>query len=151
MEKFFVWFFIQTIQQICKFLGWIFHQTFKSVRASTSSKNLLILGPGETLKPWVRYRELFDYSQTANKKEAINLAHGDAKNGDFWLGKYVTFRNSKARSTTDLWIPNQFLHQHVLIVGATGAGKTELLLKSAESLMQKGNLVCVDAAGFECH
>ncbi len=148
MEKFFAWFLIQTLQQTCKFLGWIFHQTFKSVRAGTSSKNLLILGPGETLKPWVRYRELFDYSQIANSKEIINLAHGDGKNGDFWLGKYVGFRNSKARLTTDIWIPNQFLHQHVLIVGATGAGKTELLLKSAESLMQKGNLVCVDAAGF---
>ena len=148
MEKILVWFFTYTIQKILSLIWWIFHQTFKSVRASTSSKNLLILGSGETLKPWVRYRELYDYSQTANSKEVINLAHGDAKNGDFWLGKYVTFSNSKARLTTDVWIPSQFLHQHVLIVGPPGAGKTELLLKSAQNLMQKGNLVCVDAAGF---
>lgn len=148
MEKFFAWFLVHTIQQIWNFFWWIVHQTFKSVRASASSKNLLILGPGETLKPWVRYRELYDYSQTANSKEVKNLAHGDGKNGDFWLGKYVTFSRSQARLTTDVWIPSQFLHQHVLIVGATGSGKTELLLKSAENLMQKGNLVCVDAAGF---
>lgn len=129
-------------------LGWSFHQGFKSVGAAANSKDILILGPGESLKPAVRYREFFDYSQTANSKLVQNLAQGDGKNGDFWLGNYVTFRRSKARLTTGVWIPREFLHQHVLIVGATGSGKTELLLKSAQNLMHKGNFVCVDAAGF---
>lgn len=135
-------------RQIFKMFGWIFHESFKSVGAAANSKALLIIGPGESLKPSVRYQELFDYSQTASSKEVKNLAHGDGKNGDFWLGNYVNFRRGQARLTTDLWIPNESLHQHVLIAGATGSGKTELLLKSAGNLMSKGNLVCVDAAGF---
>jgi len=98
MEQILFWLFKYTIELYVKFLcylakkvlslgGWIFHQCFKSAGRSISSKNLLILGPGESLKPGVIYQELYDYSQTANSKEVINLAHGDGKNGDFWLGK----------------------------------------------------------------
>ena len=127
---------------------WTFHQVFKSLGASVNSKNLLILGPGDSLKPSVKYKELFDYSQTASKKEVCTLFTGNPKNGDFWLGRYVNFRSGNPSLSTDIWLPSEFLHQHILIVGATGSGKTELLLKSAQNLMLKGNLVCVDAAGF---
>ena len=127
---------------------WTFHQLFKIIGASINSKNLLILGPGESLKPSIRYKELFDYSQTASKQEICTLFTGNLKNGDFWLGRYVKLCGSKASLSADIWLPNEFLHQHILIVGATGSGKTELLLKSAQNLMLKGNLVCVDAAGF---
>lgn len=140
--------YFQILGWIVRGLCWTFHQAFKSVGASVNSKNLLILGPGESLKPGGRYQELFDYSQTASRQEVSNFAIGDAKNGDFWLGRYVSFRGSKAFVSADIWLPNEFLHQHVLIIGATGSGKTELLLKSAQNLMLKGNLVCVDAAGF---
>ncbi|BAY99814.1 hypothetical protein NIES37_37970 [Tolypothrix tenuis PCC 7101] len=133
---------------IVKLTGWTFYQAFKAVGTSVNSKNVLILGPGDLLKPSVKYQELFDYSQTASKQEVCNFFTGNLKNGDFWLGRYVSFRNSKASISADIWLPNEFLHQHVLIVGATGSGKTELLLKSAQNLMLKGNLVCVDAAGF---
>ena len=129
-------------------VGWIFHESFKSIGAAANRKNILIIGPGESLKPSVSYRELFDYSQTATANEVNSLAVCSAKNGDFCLGRYVTFRNSKAVVKSDVWIPSESLHQHVLIAGATGSGKTELLLKSAGNLMFKGNLVCVDAAGF---
>jgi Type IV secretory system Conjugative DNA transfer len=129
-------------------LGWSLHQGFKSIGAAVNSKDVLILGPGESLKPSVKHQELFDYSQTASIKEVSSFAKGDCNNGDFWLGRSVKMRRSKATVEESVWIPNHFLHEHVLIVGATGAGKTELLLKSAENLMHKGNLVCVDAAGF---
>jgi len=166
MEQFIFWLFqfivqiywrtICFIAQLCfkgiwilvRAFGWSFHQGFKSIGSAVNSKNVLVLGPGESLKPGVRYREFFDYSQTAHGQEVGDLAQGSGQNGDFWLGNYITFKGSKALPKTDMWIPNSFLHQHVLIVGATGAGKTELLLKSAQNLMRVGNLVCVDAAGF---
>jgi type IV secretion system protein VirD4 len=140
--------FIKIMEVCFRGLGWFFHQGFKSVGASVNSKDVLILSPGESLKPSVRYRELFDYSQTANTNELGCLTTGNGRNGDFWLGKYVNLRRNQGTVGADVWISNQFLPQHVLIVGATGSGKTELLLKSAENLMNKGNLVCVDAAGF---
>lgn len=135
-------------KMVARGFGWVFHQGFKSFGSSVSSKNVLILGPGDSLKPGVRYQELFDYSQTASQNEVVCLTRGSYKMGDFWLGKYLTFQGNKAKVITNVWLPNEFLHQHVLVVGPTGAGKTELLLKSAENLMFKGNLVCVDAAGF---
>ncbi len=159
MEQFLFWLFTFIFQiywnMLCgiakffvKLFGWTFHQGFKLFGAAANSKTVLILGPGESLKPSVKYQELFDYSQTASWQEASSLGTGNGKNGDFWLGRQVNFRSSKASIGADMWIPNEFLHQHVLIVGATGAGKTDLLLKSAQNLMLKGNLVCVDAAGF---
>ncbi|GAA6621437.1 hypothetical protein [Scytonema sp. NUACC26] len=135
------------LKTLCFVINILF-QVFKFVSTSVNSKNILILSPKESLKPGVGYQELFDYSQTASKQEVSHFVTGDEKNGDVWLGRYLTFRSSKALISADIWLPNEFLHQHVLIVGAPGSGKTEFLLKSAQNLMLKGNLVCVDAAGF---
>jgi type IV secretory pathway TraG/TraD family ATPase VirD4 len=136
----------RTIGHIVKGAGWTGHQGFKFL--ARGRKNVLVLGPGENLKPGVSYRGLYDYSQTASKQEVAALAVGDPQQGDFWLGRYVGLHGNKAQIYSDLWLPNDFLHQHILIVGATGSGKTELLLKSAGNLMQQGNLVLVDVAGF---
>jgi type III secretory pathway component EscS len=135
-----------TIGSVFKGSGWIFNQGFKFT--ARGRKGLLILGPGENLKPGVSYRGLYDYSQTASKQEIAALAVGDPQKGDFWLGRYLGLQGSKAKTYSDIWLPNGFLHEHLLIVGATGSGKTELLLKSAGNLMRQGNLVLVDAAGF---
>jgi type IV secretory pathway TraG/TraD family ATPase VirD4 len=135
-----------TIGSVFKGTGWIFNQGFKFT--ARGRKGLLILGPGENLKPGVSYRGLYDYSQTASKQEVGALAVGDPQKGDFWLGRYIGLEGSKAKTYSDIWLPNNFLHEHLLIVGATGSGKTELLLKSAGNLMRQGNLVLVDAAGF---
>jgi energy-coupling factor transporter ATP-binding protein EcfA2 len=135
-----------TIGSVFKGTGWIFNQGFKFT--ARGRKGLLILGPSENLKPGVSYRGLYDYSQTASKQEVAALAVGDPQKGDFWLGRYIGLEGSKAKTYSDIWLPNNFLHEHLLIVGATGSGKTELLLKSAGNLMRQGNLVLVDAAGF---
>jgi type IV secretory pathway TraG/TraD family ATPase VirD4 len=135
------------IFRLCKalFLG-LFFGGFRAL----SSRDLLILGPGESLKPSVRYQELFDYSQTANRREVAALKRNhDVQTAGLWLGRQVLFRGSSvSASNQDVWLPSSFLHQHVLIVGPTGSGKTEMLMKSANRLMSAGNLVCVDAAGF---
>jgi type III secretory pathway component EscS len=135
-----------TLGYVFKGATWTGNQGFKSL--ARGRKDTLVLGPGENLKPGVSYKGLYDYSQTANKQEAANLAVGDPQKGDFWLGRYIGLRNNKAKIHGDVWLSNSFLHQHLLVVGATGAGKTELLLKSAGNLMRQGNLVLVDAAGF---
>lgn len=136
------------LKYTAKGLGWTLNQGFKGGNRLLFGKKLLILGPGESLKPGVSYNELYDYSQTANKQEASNLALGNANNGDFWLGNYVEISNNSCNRRLDVWLPHDYLHQHLLIVGATGAGKTEFLLKSAENLMNISNLIVVDAAGF---
>jgi type IV secretion system protein VirD4 len=142
------WLAVQLLGLVFKGLGWVTGESLKFVGTSINRKNIVILGPGEVLKPLIQYRELFDYSQTAYPKEISSLANSNHSNGDFWLGRTVRWKGNKANLGNDVWIPNSFLHQHVLIVGPTGSGKTELLLKSAENLMQNGNLICVDAAGF---
>ncbi|MDZ4784767.1 MAG: type IV secretory system conjugative DNA transfer family protein [bacterium] len=161
MEKFFLrsvqiilhgflkvsWITIQFLFSIIfNFLGGltIFFFGFSKIR----STNIQILGPGEMLKPNSRFNELFDYSQTATKKEMGGLtATGNVQNGCFWVGKYVGLRGNRASAINDVWISNHFLTQHVLIVGPPGSGKTELLLRSAQSLISSGNLIWIDAAG----
>jgi energy-coupling factor transporter ATP-binding protein EcfA2 len=135
-----------TVGSVFKGIGWTLNQILKFL--ARGRKGVLILGPGENLKPGVGYRSLYDYSQTASKQEIAALAVGDPQKGDFWLGRYLGLQGSKTKTYSDLWLPNDFLHEHLLIVGATGSGKTELLLKSAGNLMRQGNLVLVDAAGF---
>lgn len=130
-----------------KLLGQGLNEAFKLTSTAISHKDILVLGAGETLKPRNTYRELFDYSQLANKQEASQFAIGTESDGDLWLGKYVYLKNNKATILHDLWLPNQFLYQHCLIIGLTGAGKTQFLLKSIGNLMTKGNLILVDAAG----
>jgi Type IV secretory system Conjugative DNA transfer len=126
-------------------LGWTGHQGFKLLLRK--NYKTLVLGSLEKLKPGINYNDLFDYSQTASKQEIQPLTHGDPQQGDFWLGRYVYMRRNQMKIQKDVWLSNDFLCQHLLIIGAPGSGKTELLLKSAANLMQGGNLVVVDAAG----
>lgn len=165
MQQFLLWIFqtifqlyIQIIWGIIKFtfnltinlLGWMFggFGGFLNRRSQIKSTNVLVLGSGETLKPNLGFNELFDYSQTSDKNEMIGLTTtGSGQNGDFWVGKYVGLKGSRASAINDVWVPNQFLTQHVLIVGPPGSGKTELLLRSAQSLISSGNLIWIDAAG----
>lgn len=126
-------------------LGWTGHQGCKLLLRK--NYKTLVLGPLEKLKPGINYNDLFDYSQTASKQEIQPLTHGDPQQGDFWLGRYVYMRRNRMKIQKDVWLSNDFLCQHLLIIGAPGSGKTELLLKSAANLMQGGNLVVVDAAG----
>jgi hypothetical protein len=165
MEKFLLWVFqttfqiyIQIIWGIIKFifnlttnlLGWIFSGFSSSFNGYSRIKNInvLVLGSGETLKPNLQFNELFDYSQTANNNEMGGLiTTGNRQNGDFWVGKYIGLKGNRASAINDVWIPNEFLTQHVLIVGPPGSGKTELLLRSAQSLIFSGNLIWIDAAG----
>jgi hypothetical protein len=126
-------------------LGWTGHQGCKLLLRK--NYKTLVLGPLEKLKPGINYNDLFDYSQTASKQEIHPLTQGDPQRGDFWLGRYVYMRDNQMKIQKDVWLNNDFLCQHLLIVGATGSGKTELLLKSAENLMREGNFVVVDAAG----
>jgi len=117
-------------------------------RNRIKSTNVLILGAGETLKPNLQFNELFDYSQVASRNEMAGLTTtGGGQNGDFWVGRHVGLKGNKASVVGDIWIPNQFLTQHVLIVGPPGSGKTELILRSAQSLVSSGNLIWIDAAG----
>jgi type IV secretory pathway TraG/TraD family ATPase VirD4 len=137
--------FIKIVWQLSSY---ILHEGFKLIGQQALSKKILILGPGESLKPTQTFREMFDYSQTAHREEVEDFANSALEPG-FWLGRQVLFHHSSvSRSQQDVWLPADFIHQHMLIVGPTGSGKTELLMKSAGQLMSKGNLVCVDAAGF---
>jgi type IV secretion system protein VirD4 len=138
----------KTMTLSAKGLGWTVHQGYKSGNRLLAHKRLLVLGAGESLQPGKTYDELYDYSQMASKSEASQFALGNPQQGDWWLGNYVEIKNNGGLLCRDMWLPNDFLHQHLLIVGATGAGKTEFLLKSAGNLMNKGNFVVVDAAGF---
>ncbi|MDF0555629.1 type IV secretory system conjugative DNA transfer family protein [Kamptonema sp. UHCC 0994] len=122
-------------------------QAFQYIDSLTTNKDILILGSGESIKSSDKYREMFDYSQTANINEAKSLTNGSYNNGDFWLGKYINFKRGRVTIGKDIWIPNHLLFQGVLIVGPTGAGKTALLLKSVENFVFQGNLVCVDITG----
>jgi Type IV secretory system Conjugative DNA transfer len=126
-------------------LGWSGHQGFKLL--SRKNYKTLVLGPLEKLKPGANYNDLFDYSQTASLKDIQPLTYGNPLQGDFWLGRYVQVKRNQMKIKQDVWLNNEFLHQHFLLVGATGSGKTELLLQSAANLMRSGNLVVVDAAG----
>lgn len=140
---------IPIIQLFFKVLGGVGHEAYKSLNKRASYRHVLILGPGETIQPGATYGDLYDYSQTASLNELTQFTSVKARDGDFWLGKFVSLCHSNATTTkTDVWLPHDFLLQHLLIVGNIGSGKTELMLKSAESLMKSGHLVFVDAAGF---
>jgi DNA polymerase III delta prime subunit len=165
MEKFFLGliqiilqFFLQAVWvAICflfklslNILSWLADSVGLSLNLGSRIRNtnILILGPREALKPNLRFNEFFDYSQTATLNEVGELATaGNRQNGDFWVGRHVELKKNKAIVKNDVWIPNQFLTQHVLIVGPPGSGKTEMLLRSAQNLMASGNLVWIDAAG----
>lgn len=123
-----------TYQLISKFLDSIIY-----------SRKVLILGSGERLRSDVKHKEIWDYSQTAERNEVRKLT--SRKDGDFWLGKFVFLHQNKAELRKDIWLSSGSLPQGVLCIGSQGSGKTELLLRSAENLMRKGHLVWVDAAG----
>jgi hypothetical protein len=113
-----------------------------------NQRNLLVLGPGEEIKPSIRYKELFDYSQTASARELGALTSSNYHTMGLWLGRHVSINQGRASTGSDVWVPPSLLCQHTLIVGPTGSGKTELVLRSAPSLMEKGHLIWIDAAGF---
>lgn len=149
MDRFLFSFVEDFFKVFFKVLFWLIKNFFKIlISPRIKRRKMIILGSGESLNPLIKHQELFDYSQTASATEISPFTKGNESHGDFWVGRNVQFKNSRARGNQEIWLPNEFLYQHVLIVGPPGAGKTELLLKSAGNLMRQGNLICVDAAGF---
>lgn len=140
---------INVVKSFFNIFCWSLHEAYKSVNKNIGYSNVLILGPGETIKSGANYGDLYDYSQTARIDELDQFTPVNTKDDVFWLGKFVNLRKNQATNTgTNIWLQKDFLLQHVLVVGQPGTGKTELLLKSANSLMRSGHLVAVDAAGF---
>lgn len=132
------------LKTLFKVIGWITNEILKFSTSKLSHKDLVVLGTQDQMRPMVNYREFFDYSQLANRQEVSIFQN--AVDG-FWVGQYMDFRNNKPRVYEDIWIPQSFLQEHCLMVGLTGSGKTELLLKNISSLMQAGHIILVDATG----
>lgn len=151
-SRFLVWSFKITFNLVIyvfKLLGVLLHELYKLINKNINSSKILILGPDEAIKIGATPGGLYDYSQTAPIDELAQFIPASIRVGDFWLGNFVNLRNNQATKTgNDICLPNNFLLQHVLVVGQSGAGKTELLMKSADSLMRSGHLIAVDAAGF---
>lgn len=136
------------IGAVFRCLAWLVLQLFCLINGGMSQRKLLVLGAGEALKPGIQYNELFDYSQTACAVELRGIGGNNSGGAGFWLGKHISFNKSSALVGSSILLPYSLLCQHTLIVGPPGAGKTELVLRSAPSLMKQGHLIWIDAAGF---
>lgn len=134
--------------QCQKVIKVIFKKINKFIGISPDNEQVFVLGAGEFYQRSMKDTRVFDYSQTANISDMGFLISGNYQQGDFWLGRYINFRNNQAFLDMDVWLPNQFLHQHVLIVDKTETKKAELFLTSARNLILQGNLICIDGEGL---